>query len=83
MDKDDIKEVGLEEEDVDFTKNKKGKHFDSDDETSRGIKDTFDDDFIGDDDGFDEEESVYDLGEDEEEAVGWEDVYGFKDEYES
>ena len=83
MDHDDIKDVDLEEdEDIDFAKKKKGKALDDEEDLEGGIKDTFDDEFIGDDEGFDEEDSGFYLN-DEEEADVWDDVYGFKDEYES
>ncbi len=84
MDQEDIKDVDLEEdEDIEFTKKKKSKAVGIDDDLDGGIKDPFDDEFIGDDEGFDEEDGGFYLNGDEEEADTWDDVYGFKDEYES
>lgn len=85
MDKDDIKDIDLEEEeDLDFTKKKKGKGFkDDEEEIIGGVKDPLDDDFIGDEDVLDDEEEGYYINEDGEEADEWDDVYGYKDEYES
>jgi hypothetical protein len=85
MDKDDIKNIDLEEEeDLGFIKKKKGRGFkDDEEEIVGGIKDPLDDDFIDDEEVLDDEEEGYYLNEDGEEADEWDDVYGYKDEYES
>lgn len=85
MDQDEIKDIDTEEEeeDADFIPKKKAKSVGKDDEEITGdLKDSFDDEFL-EDDSFEDEENGYYINEDGEDADEWEDVYGFKDEYES
>jgi len=80
----DDKDIDLgEDEDLEFTTKKKGGRLENDNEGNvDDTKDPFDEDFVDDDNFEDEEDGNY-LSEDDEEADGWDDLYGYKDEYES
>jgi hypothetical protein len=80
----DDKDIDLGgEEDLEFTTKKKGGRLESDkEEDIDDTKDPFDEDFV-DDDNFEDEEDGNCLSEGDEEANEWDDLYGYKDEYES